>query len=1008
MLLKALPLKSNTLVTMKGLPHHEDTVSGDPYNVNAWTIYLEEIDVMINDITNGKKSKQTQTQQNNAPSLRGLVQLRDMVGRRSVQLLPRSYKLWKLHWEFVLSRCHDLGGSSTVLSCFERAIVTLHKFPRVWMAYLEFAHNQQSRHQHEDENEGKNDDDENDDIAIHPTQLRHLVNRALEAIPVTQHDKIWPVLLKYYQSNNASTAAKYIPKESKLSVLRRYVQYNPAATKEVADFLADDLGQWGEAALMYVDLLNHDDVRDGGGAGTSGGTSRPNDSVTSTTAAQRKDLWLSLAKICTRHPVESEIGLDFEAIVRAILTNSNNSSSNIKSGTGALRYLPREMEGVLWSQLADAWIRRGEFQLARSVYEEAIESVSRVRDFTILMDAYLQFEEGLLEATMESQADMMDEDEDQEEKEKDDDDDDDWDILLPQQMDDGKSPNSMSDLELALARAEDLTARRPVLLNGVLLRQNPDDVGEWLKRARLYKENGQVHQAAAALEEGLKTVKARRAVGGNSNQMVLQLAKIYEEDCKEVAKSRNLFDRICNQWVYEFKNVDDLAECYVAWVELELRQETWDDALDIIRTSVIIPPFAPKWIRGLPKSLRLWDLLLDLEESLGTAQTTKDAYSRAIEQKVATPLHILNFATFLTEQKYFEESFSAYERGIELFQYPGVKLIWKSYLDSFLKRYGETKLERTRDLFQRCLDACPPEESTEFFLTNGKYEEEHGLTKRALGVYHQMCKTVPGEDKYTAYQLFIAKTAKYLGQTATRDIYQNAIQDLEDGAAAKLCLDFANMETSLQEFDRARAVLTYGAQMADPRRNEEYWKAWNEFEISHGNEETFREMLRIKRSVEASYSTVNYNAAEMSGTDFKAETLSNEDAMKMIAEREGVKLNPNTSTISGFVPGGSSGKRSAQAASLDDMEERVAKLRKATAMADQNKDDDDEEIDIDELVDELEGDADDVHDEHTESEATNNTASMTDNNTDNQVDKIQGISTKVVPAAVFGGLVKDS
>lgn len=131
----------------------------------------------------------------------------------------------------------------------------------------------------------------------------------------------------------------------------------------------------------------------------------------------------------------------------------------------------------------------------------------------------------------------------------------------------------------------------------------------------------------------------------------LQLAKIYEEDCKEVAKSRNLFDRICNQWVYEFKNVDDLAECYVAWVELELRQETWDDALDIIRTSVIIPPFAPKWIRGLPKSLRLWDLLLDLEESLGTAQTTKDAYSRAIEQKVATPLHILNFATFFDGAK---------------------------------------------------------------------------------------------------------------------------------------------------------------------------------------------------------------------------------------------------------------------------------------------------------------------------------------------------------------------
>ena len=946
---------------MIGLPHHEDNVGGDPYNVNAWTIYLEEIDNLITDILNEKKSATQQLQQqqpNGDASLQELVQLRDLVGRRSVQLLPRSYKLWRLHWEFVKMHLKNLGGSSTMLGCFERAIVTLHKFPRVWIDYLEFAHNQQYHHQQQQSYQHDQENEANDCIVIHPTELRHLVNRSLEALPVTQHDKIWPVLLKYYQSNNVKTAAGYIPKESKLSVLRRYVRYNPGATKKVADFLADDLGQWGEAALMYVDLLNHDDVCEGS-RGDGSNTKNTKAPTPTTTAAQRKDLWMSLAKICTRHPVEIEIGLDFEAIVRAILTNSNNKSNN--TNRGALRYLPREMEGILWSQLADAWIRRGEFQLARSVYEEAIESVSRVRDFTILMDAYLQFEESLLEATMENQAEIMDVDNEQEEK-KDDDIIDDWDILLPQQTDDGTRPNSMSDLELAFARAEDLTARRAVLLNGVLLRQNPDDVGEWLKRAQLYKENDQVQQAAAALEEGLKTVKARRAVGGNSNQMVLDLAKVYEVDCKDVGKARDLFDRICNQWVYEFKNVDDLAECYVAYAELELRQECWDDALDVIRGSVIIPPFAPKWIRGLDRSLRLWDLMLDLEESLGTVQTTKDAYSRAIEQKIATPLYILNFASFLTEQKYFEESFSAYERGIELFQYPGLKLIWKAYLNSFLKRYGGTKLERTRDLFQRCLDSCPPEDCTEFFLSNGNFEEKYGLTKRALGVYRRMSQTVPTQDKYTAYQLLITKTAKYLGQTSTRDIYENAIQALPETAAAKLCLDFANMEISLQEIDRARAVLSYGAQMADPRKNGEYWKAWNEFEISSGNEETFREMLRIKRSVEASFSTVNYNAAEMSGTDSKAEALSNEDAMKMIAQREGVEINPNTSTISGFVPS-SSGKRSAQSASLDDVEERVAKLRKATAMTEEIKDDEDE-IDIDELVDELDADIDDKESEN--------------------------------------------
>ena len=46
--------------------------------------------------------------------------------------------------------------------------------------------------------------------------------------------------------------------------------------------------------------------------------------------------------------------------------------------------------------------------------------------------------------------------------------------------------------------------------------------------------------------------------------------------------------------------------------------------------------------------------------------------------------------------------------------------------------------------------------------------------------------------------------------------------------------------------------------------NKSYWKAWQEFEVRHGNEDTFREMLRIKRSVQAQYNTqVNFMSAQM-------------------------------------------------------------------------------------------------------------------------------------------------
>lgn len=52
-------------------------------------------------------------------------------------------------------------------------------------------------------------------------------------------------------------------------------------------------------------------------------------------------------------------------------------------------------------------------------------------------------------------------------------------LLLPEDI----------DMELRLARFEELIARRPLLLNSVLLRQNPHNVHEWHKRVKLYDGN---------------------------------------------------------------------------------------------------------------------------------------------------------------------------------------------------------------------------------------------------------------------------------------------------------------------------------------------------------------------------------------------------------------------------------------------------------------------------------------------------------------------------------------
>lgn len=51
----------------------------------------------------------------------------------------------------------------------------------------------------------------------------------------------------------------------------------------------------------------------------------------------------------------------------------------------------------------------------------------------------------------------------------------------------------------------------------------------------------------------------------------------------------------------------------------------------------------------------------------------------------------------------------------------------------------------------------------------------------------------------------------------TRQIYEKAIELLQEEKARDMCLRFADMETKLGEVDRARAIYAHCSQMCDPR-----------------------------------------------------------------------------------------------------------------------------------------------------------------------------------------------
>lgn len=141
------------------------------------------------------------------------------------------------------------------------------------------------------------------------------------------------------------------------------------------------------------------------------------------------------------------------------------------------------------------------------------------------------------------------------------------------------------------------------------------------------------------------------------------------------------------------------------------------------------------------------------------------------------------------------------------------------------------------------------------------------------------------------FTIYIAKATSNYGLPATRPIYERALEILPDKQTAEMCLRFASMERKLGEIDRARAIYAHASQFCDPRVLPKFWQEWNTFEIETGSEDTFREMLRIKRSVQAQFNTeASYLAAQMaakqSGVDAEAgEAAPPADAMAA-AERQ--------------------------------------------------------------------------------------------------------------------------
>lgn len=650
------------------------------------------------------------------------------------------------------------------------------------------------------------------------TKTRRAFDRALCALPVTQHDRIWELYLSFVSQEG-------FPIETSLRVYRRYLMYDPSHIEDFIEFLLNS-GLWQEAAERLASVLNDDQFY-------------------SIKGKTKHSLWLELCDLMTRHAKEVS-GLNVDAIIR-----------------GGIRKFTDEV-GRLWTSLADYYIRRELFEKARDIFEEGMTTVVTVRDFSVIFDAYSQFEESMVAIKMEKM-DLSDDEENEVEEngiELDEDVRLDWSSKFEKKLLNGFWLDDDNDVDLMLARLEYLMDRRPELANSVLLRQNPHNVEQWHRRVKLFE--GNPTKQILTYTEAVRTVDPMKAVG-KPHTLWVAFAKLYE-DHNDLVNARVIFDKAVQ---VNYKTVDNLASVWCEWAEMEIRHRNFKGALELLRRATAEPSVEvkrrvaadgdePVQIK-VHKSLRLWAFYVDLEEGLGTLESTRAVYERILDLRIATPQIIINYAWLLEEHKYFEDAFKVYERGVKIFKYPHVKDIWVTYLSKFVKRYGKTKLERARELFEHAIEMAPADSVKPLYLQYAKLEEFYGLAKRAMKVYDQATKAVPNNEKLSMYEIYIARAAEIFGVPKTREIYEQAIESgLPDKDVKTMCLKYADLEKNLGEIDRARGIYVFASQFADPRSDLDFWNQWHEFEVQHGNEDTFREMLRIKRSVSASYSQTHF------------------------------------------------------------------------------------------------------------------------------------------------------
>ena len=725
--------------------------------------------------------------------------IRKKIYQVSLHYLPGSYKLWynylKEEREYVQSNYNIPNKHyDEVNMIHEQALIYMMKMPIIWINYIQFMMEQNSI-----------------------TKTKIIFNKALQSIPITQHKKLWDIYIPWIESLSGCH-------RTKIEIFKRYVQFNPDYKEKFINYLIG-IKEFNLAIYLIIEILNEENFY-----------SKENKS--------QYYYWIMLCQIINNYPEDINLSkynkdIDVDKVIR----------HGIKKYTDEV--------GNLWVTLANYYIKMGLIEKAREIFEEALENILTVRDFSLIFNAYLNFEQEMMKQNLFNN-NKLDNDNLETKEEKINNNNlqslelkelenalvdlnieeiDNKDEIKEEELNENNSNKDSNLKKFNFIRVNNLLQRRPFLLNSTILRRNPNNVAEWLKRIELMKDKNDFNLTKNLYEESLNTIKINEAYG-NLSELYISYANFYEEN-NNIKKANEIYYKGCN---LNFKKSDENVNMWCLWCEMNIRQKRYQDAYHIIK--YICTNNANKYYK-YNRNIKLWSLYVDLEMNLikNNEKQIIYIYTKMIEYKIANIETIFNFIIYLEKIKNYEKIYNTYEQALDLFNWPNAYDICVCYLVDFINHYKSEKIEIFRDIIQNIIILSGHLKI--FYYIYAFYEEKYGLYNHCIDILKEASQNVKEEEKPEIHSVIIAKCAKYFGIGKVRLAFDDAMNNLERSYVSEIGLKYISIEIKLKEINRARGIFKYLGKLFNPDNKEykeEFWEMWDNFEKIYGDSTTYQEM----------------------------------------------------------------------------------------------------------------------------------------------------------------------